>query len=68
MSHLERYSIRFEDSATNEDVTLVERLIDREGGYVLYCHRDLCGVDVLVNRRAAIYLRVAPCIREFMRC
>lgn len=59
---LERYTVKFAPNASGEDVDLVERLVEREGGAVEYYQPQCDGMDVLLTRRAVVYLTVNPAV------
>lgn len=62
-SGLDRYTIKFSNTASNEDIELVERLVEREGGYIVYYRTMFPGFDVMLTRRAVVYLKVNPAVR-----
>jgi hypothetical protein len=64
---LDRYTIKFTNNASNEDIELVERLVKREGGYIVYYQTLFPGFDVMLSRRALVYLKVNPAVRGLQK-
>lgn len=64
---LDKYTVKFTNNASNEDIELVERLIKREGGHILYYQTLFPGFDVLLSRRGVVYLKVNPAVKGLQK-